>query len=117
MADIMLLRVSEELNRKLCLEATQMRKTRNQLAGTILQEWIDNHAEDAQTCRKEAATSRIPSSRTCTARAIASAGRGWDHARKRAADRPLTCTARPPQADVQTNGRRPPQCRQGNPSA
>ena len=48
MADIMLLRVSEDLNRKLCLEATQMRKTRNQLAGTILQEWIDNHAEDAQ---------------------------------------------------------------------
>ena len=48
MADIMLLRVSEELNRKLCLKATQMRKTRNQLAGTILQEWFDNNAEDAQ---------------------------------------------------------------------
>ena len=48
MADIMLLRVSEELNRKLCLKATQMRKTRSQLAAAILQEWIDSHADDAQ---------------------------------------------------------------------
>ena len=39
------------------------------------------------------------------------------YSRKRAADRPLTCTARPPQADVQTNERRPPQCRPRNPSA
>ena len=46
MADIMLLRVSEELNRKLCLKATQMRKTRSQLAAAILQEWIDSNAED-----------------------------------------------------------------------
>ena len=38
MADIMLLRVSEELNCKLCLKATQMRKTRSQLAAAILQE-------------------------------------------------------------------------------
>ena len=48
MADIMLLRVSEELNCKLCLKATQMRKTRSQLAAAILQEWIVSHADDAQ---------------------------------------------------------------------
>lgn len=48
MADIMLLRVSEELNRKLCLKATQMRKTRSQLAVAILQAWIDSHVDDAQ---------------------------------------------------------------------
>lgn len=48
MADIMLLRVSEELNRKLCLKATQMRKTRSQLAAAILQAWIDSHSDDAQ---------------------------------------------------------------------
>ena len=98
MADIMLLRVSEELNRKLCLKATQMRKTRS---------------HDGRK-RRQAAYHQVDLAKPARQRA-----QGGDGTRPKASGRQAAYlhSAHVRRACVQTNGRRPPQCRQGNPSA